>query len=110
MLWGTSAGVFAGAWAPGGICMPVKLVVGVLLASYVDDDVGWVVPLWRDDDPASSLSRSVKTTQNRNYSSSFVKTLEKLFLLKSQLFLVEKLLPPHCDTEHLTNQITYCWF
>lgn len=71
MLWGTSAGVLAGAWAPGGICMPVKLVVGVLFASYVDDDVGWVVPLWRDDDPASSLSRSVNTTQNRNYS--FVK-------------------------------------
>lgn len=23
VLWGTSAGVFAGAWAPGGICMPV---------------------------------------------------------------------------------------
>lgn len=23
VLWGTSAGVLAGAWAPGGICMPV---------------------------------------------------------------------------------------
>lgn len=63
MLWGTSAGVLAGAWAPGGTCMPVKLLVGVLLASYVDDDdVGWFVPLWWEDDPASSLSRSVKMT------------------------------------------------
>lgn len=37
----------------------------MLLASYVDDDVGWVVPLWTEDDPASSFSTSAKMTQNR---------------------------------------------
>lgn len=78
MLWGTSAGVLAGAWAPGGICIPVKLLVGVLLASWVDDDVGWVVPLGTEDDPASSLSASAKMTQNRNYHNSSIQTLEKL--------------------------------
>lgn len=47
----------------------------MLLASYVDDDAGWVVPLWTEDDPASSLSTSAKITQNRNYCNSSVQTL-----------------------------------
>lgn len=38
----------------------------MLLASYVDDDDG-AVPLWTEDDPASSLSASAKMIQNRNY-------------------------------------------
>lgn len=31
--WGTSAGVLAGACAPGGICIPVQLLDGMLLGS-----------------------------------------------------------------------------
>lgn len=55
----------------------------MLLASYVDVDVGWVVPLWREDDPASSLSTSARMTQNRNYCNTSVQTLEYLgFLLQ----------------------------
>lgn len=66
----------------------------MLLASYVDVDVGWVVPLWREDDPASSLSTSARMTQNRNYCNSSVQKLENLgFLLKPpfKFQLVEKL-------------------
>lgn len=48
----------------------------MLLASYVDDDDGWLVPLWTEDEPASSLSASVKMTQNRNYCNCYVQTLE----------------------------------
>ena len=84
----------------------------MLLASYVDDDVGWVVPLWREDDPASSLSTSAKMTQNRNYCNSSVQTRENLgFLLKPpfKFLLVEKL-PPQWDIKDLSSQTTDDWF
>lgn len=66
----------------------------MLLASYVDDDVGWVVPLWREDDPASSLSLSAKATQNRNYCHSSVQTFENIgFFFKTcfQIFVNRKI-------------------
>lgn len=44
----------------------------MLLASYVDDDDDWVVPLGTEDDPASSLSASGKMTQNKNYCNYYV--------------------------------------